>query len=103
MNARSTTSDSPSSEPSAGPLTNIRVLDVATMIAGPYAATLLGDLGADIIKVEPPQGDDMRHLGQKREGETGSFVGVNRSKRGIALDLKTPAGRDVFARLAATA
>lgn len=73
------------------------------MIAGPYAATLLGDLGADVIKVEPPRGDEMRRLGQERNGETGSFVGVNRNKRGICLDLASAAGREVFARLAATA
>ena len=75
-----------------GPLTDIRVVDAGTMIACPYAATLLGDLGADVIKVEAPTGDDMRHLGQVRAGESGSFVGVNRNKRGIVLDLTLPAG-----------
>lgn len=73
------------------------------MIAGPYAATLLGDLGADVIKIESPMGDDMRRLGQERCGETGSFVGINRNKRGICLDLTTPGGRAVFARLVSTA
>lgn len=73
------------------------------MIAGPYAATLLGDLGADVIKVESPAGDDMRHLGQERDGETGSFIGINRNKRGICLDLASTRGREIFARLVATA
>jgi crotonobetainyl-CoA:carnitine CoA-transferase CaiB-like acyl-CoA transferase len=86
-----------------GPLTDVRVIDAGTMIACPYAATLLGDLGADVIKVESPRGDDMRHLGQQRDGESGSFIGVNRNKRGIVLDLTQPAGREALARLVATA
>jgi crotonobetainyl-CoA:carnitine CoA-transferase CaiB-like acyl-CoA transferase len=73
------------------------------MIACPYAATLLGDLGADVIKVEPPTGDEMRHLGQQRVGESGSFVGVNRNKRGIVLDLTRPEGRDALTQLVTTA
>jgi crotonobetainyl-CoA:carnitine CoA-transferase CaiB-like acyl-CoA transferase len=87
----------------SGPLTDIRVLDAGTMIACPYAATLLGDLGADVIKIESPRGDDMRHLGQLRDGETGSFVGINRNKRGIVIDLTQAAGREVLERLAKTA
>jgi crotonobetainyl-CoA:carnitine CoA-transferase CaiB-like acyl-CoA transferase len=87
----------------SGPLTDIRVLDAGTMIACPYAATLLGDLGADVIKIESPTGDDMRHLGQKREGESGSYVGINRNKRGIVLDLRQPPGREALARLVETA
>jgi len=86
-----------------GPLTDIRVIDAGTMIACPYAATLLGDLGADVIKVESPRGDDMRHLGQQRNGESGSFVGINRNKRGIVLNLTRPEGRDALARLIQTA
>jgi crotonobetainyl-CoA:carnitine CoA-transferase CaiB-like acyl-CoA transferase len=87
----------------SGPLTDIRVIDAGTMIACPYAAALLGDLGADVIKVEPPRGDDMRHLGQQRDGETGSFIAVNRNKRGIVLDLTRPSGRDALGRVVATA
>jgi len=83
-----------------GPLEGIRVLDVATMLAGPYGATLLGDLGADVIKVESPHGDDCRHLGPERNGERGPFIGLNRNKRSIVLDLERPANREVFARLA---
>ena len=87
----------------AGPLRDLRVIDAGTMIACPYAATLLGDLGADVIKVESPAGDDMRRLGQVRDGESGSFIGVNRNKRGIVLDLTKPRGREALARLVATA
>ncbi len=93
----------PASPAPPGPLAGIRVLDAGTMIAGPYGTTLLGDLGADVIKIEPTYGDDLRRLGAERDGETGSYTGVNRSKRGIALDLTQPAGRAVLARLAATA
>src|SRR3990170_2819280 len=87
----------------SGPLIDIRVIDAGTMIACPYAATLLGDLGADVIKVESPAGDDMRRLGQVRDGESGSFIGVNRNKRGIVLDLTKPGGREALRRLVATA
>ncbi len=89
--------------PGPGPLQGIRVLDVATMLAGPYAATLLGDLGADVIKVESRDGDDSRHLGPERQGERGPFLSLNRNKRGLVLDLEGAAGRQVFARLARTA
>lgn len=86
-----------------GPLAGLRVLDISTMMAGPYAATLLGDLGADVIKVESPRGDDSRHLGPARGGERSAFLSLNRSKRGIVLDLAASPDREVFARLAATA
>ncbi|MBW2241410.1 MAG: CoA transferase [Deltaproteobacteria bacterium] len=86
-----------------GPLAGIRVLDMATMLAGPYGATLMGDLGADVIKVESHRGDDSRHMGPERDGERSPFLSLNRSKRAMVLELKTDAGREVFARLAATA
>jgi CoA:oxalate CoA-transferase len=86
----------------SGPLQGIRVLDVSTFLAGPYAATLLGDLGADVIKVEPPSGDESRHLGPERGGERAPFVAVNRNKRDIVLDLETSQGRAAFDRLVAT-
>jgi crotonobetainyl-CoA:carnitine CoA-transferase CaiB-like acyl-CoA transferase len=88
--------------PSAGPLAGLRVLDLATMLAGPYGATLLGDLGADVIKVESHHGDESRHLGPERDGERAPFLGLNRNKRSLVLDLRRPAARAVFARLAAT-
>jgi crotonobetainyl-CoA:carnitine CoA-transferase CaiB-like acyl-CoA transferase len=87
---------------SQGPLAGIRVLDMSTMLAGPYAATLLGDLGADVIKVEPDRGDDSRNLGPQRDGERTAFLSLNRSKRAIVLGLKHEGARNVFARLAAT-
>jgi crotonobetainyl-CoA:carnitine CoA-transferase CaiB-like acyl-CoA transferase len=85
-----------------GPLAGIRVLDMATMLAGPYAATYLGDLGADVIKVESPYGDDSRHLGPERNGERSPFLSLNRNKRSLVLDLGRAGAQEVFARLAAT-
>ena len=85
------------------PLAGLRVLDVSTMLAGPYGATLLGDLGADVVKVESHLGDDSRRLGPMREGECGPFLSLNRSKRAVVIDMLQAEGREVFARLAATA
>ena len=73
---------------SAGPLAGIRVLDMATMLAGPYAATLLGDMGADVIKVESFFGDDSRHLGPGRQGERTAFMSLNRNKRAVVIDMR---------------
>ncbi|MCZ7526899.1 MAG: CoA transferase [Acidimicrobiia bacterium] len=87
----------------AGPLAGLRVLEVSTMMAGPYAGTLLGDLGADVVKVESPLGDDSRHLGPGIGGERSAFLSLNRSKRGIVLDLQRDDAREVFGRLVATA
>jgi crotonobetainyl-CoA:carnitine CoA-transferase CaiB-like acyl-CoA transferase len=85
------------------PLDGIRVLDVSTMLAGPYGATLLGDLGADVIKVESHAGDDSRRLGAMRDGECGPFLSLNRNKRDVVIDMQRPEGQQVFARLVATA
>ncbi len=71
------------------------------MLAGPYAATLLGDLGADVIKVESHYGDESRHLGPEREGERSPFVSLNRNKRSLVLDLRQDAAQQVFSRLLA--
>jgi formyl-CoA transferase len=83
-------------------LDDIRVLDVSQVLAGPFAAMMLGDLGCDVIKVEPPGGDAVRRsFGTTAEsGETPAFMSVNRSKRSICLDLKNPRGLDIFYRLA---
>ena len=91
-------------KPSAamGPLAGLKVLDCATMLAGPYGATILGDLGADVIKVESHYGDESRHLGPRLQGECGSYLSLNRSKRSLVLDLARREAQDVFARLVAT-
>jgi len=86
-----------------GPLAGLRVLEISTMMAGPYAATLLGDLGADVIKIESPRGDESRHLGPSRDGERSAFLSLNRSKRDLVADLHTSGAQEVFAKLVATA
>jgi crotonobetainyl-CoA:carnitine CoA-transferase CaiB-like acyl-CoA transferase len=83
-------------------LSGIRVLDMATMLAGPYGATLLGDLGADVIKLESHVGDDSRHLGPERDGEHSPFISLNRNKRSLCLDLGKPGADEIFARLLKT-
>ncbi len=88
----------------AGPLDGFRIIDVSQMISGPLATMLLGDQGADVIKVEPlGTGDLVRHLGKSRGGMTPTFATSNRNKRSIALDLKQPEGREVLGRLVAGA
>lgn len=77
-------------------LEGIKVLDAASMMAGPYAATLLGDLGADVIKLEPPGGDETRHIGPRNETDSGVYVGVNRNKRSIVADLRTDEGQTIL-------
>ncbi len=87
---------------SNGPLSGLRVLDLSTMLAGPYGATLMGDLGADVIKVESHYGDESRHLGPKRGEERGPYLSLNRSKRALVLDLQQADAQESFARLCAT-
>jgi len=82
-----------------GPLGGIKVLDLSAYIAGPYGCTLLADLGAEVIKIEPPTGDTFRHYPSTLAGESRAFLGTNRSKRGIVLDLKQAAGLAVLLRL----
>ena len=83
-----------------GPLAGIKVLDVAGMIAAPSACAMMADLGADVIKVEPPQGDLLRGLVTVPEGPDPWWELDNRGKRGIAIDLKTQTGRQSEARRA---
>ena len=84
----------------SGPLAGVRVLDLTSVVLGPYATQMLGDLGADIIKVEPPEGDTTRYTGPRVSRDMASlFMGVNRNKRSIVLDLKTAPARDVLLRL----
>lgn len=87
----------------AGPLTGIKVLDLSAYIAGPYGCTLLADQGADVIKVEPPAGDNLRHYPSTLAGESRAFLGVNRSKRDVVLDLKQPADQAILLGLTAEA
>jgi len=81
------------------PLAGVRVLDLSGYIAGPYGCTLLADQGAEVLKVEPPEGDNLRRYPSTLAAEGRAFVGVNRGKRGLALDLKSPDGREVLMRL----
>ena len=84
----------------AGPLDGIRVLDLTTIYSGPIAASILGDQGADVIKIESPDGDFMRRPGAtERNGVGGAFAMMNRNKRSVVIDLTMDAGRTVFERL----
>lgn len=92
--------------PRPGPLAGIRVADCSAVLAGPYCTMLLADLGAEVVKVEPPEGDATRGWGPPWVGDEAAgtrtaayYLAVNRNKRSIRLDLKQPAGREVLARL----
>jgi crotonobetainyl-CoA:carnitine CoA-transferase CaiB-like acyl-CoA transferase len=86
------------------PLEGIRIVEVGTVLMAPYAAQWLADLGADVIKVEPPGGDQTRTTGPAREaGMAAMFLALNRNKRSIEIDLKEPAGREELHRLLASA
>ena len=86
-----------------GPLEGVRILDLTSMISGPVATMMLADQGAEVIKVEPPEGELVRHMGRNTGGLTSVFLSANRSKRSIGLDLKNPAAVDVLKRLIPTA
>lgn len=87
-----------------GPLEGVVVLDCTQVMAGPFCAMLLADMGADVIKVEKPGGDDARRMGPPFiNGESAAFLGVNRNKKSIVLDLKNALDRDVFRQMAARA
>lgn len=86
-----------------GPLAGVRVLDLSAYIAGPYGCTLLADQGAEVIKIEPPSGDNLRKYPSSLEAESRAFLGVNRGKRGLVLDLKQPEALAVLKRLVETA
>lgn len=83
----------------SGPLSGVCVLDLSAYIAGPFGCTLLADQGADVIKVEPPSGDNLRNYPSTLEAESRAFIGLNRSKRGLVLDLKAPEGLSALLRL----
>jgi crotonobetainyl-CoA:carnitine CoA-transferase CaiB-like acyl-CoA transferase len=84
-------------------MNGIRVLDLSRVLAGPWATQHLADQGADVIKVEPPGGDETRAFGPYVDGHSTYFMAANRNKRSIVLDLRTASGRDVLARLLAWA
>lgn len=87
-----------------GPLAGVRIIDLTSVMMGPYATMILGDYGADVIKVESPEGDIVRAIPpMKNPGMGAMFLQGNRNKRSIALDLKTLAGREALLRLSATA
>lgn len=86
-----------------GPLDGVRVVDLSTMISGPLGAMILGDLGADVIKVESKGGDATRAVATRRGDMSASFLNNNRNKRSLVLDLKNPDGRDALLKLIATA
>ena len=86
-----------------GALRGVRVLDLSAYIAGPYGCLLLADLGAEVIKIEPPAGDTLRQYPSTLEDESRAFLGTNRSKLGVVLDLKQPEGQKVLLRLVESA
>lgn len=93
----------PSREGPRGPLSGIRVLDLSAYIAGPYGCSLLADQGAEVIKVEPPIGDNLRKYPSTLSTESRAFLGVNRSKLGVVLDLKQPGDLDTLMALVRSA
>ena len=84
-------------------LEGIRVLDQTQVMAGPFCSMLLADMGADVIKIEPPGGEDTRRERELAPGVSASFLAVNRNKRSLAIDLKQPAGVELLKRLVSTA
>src|SRR5919198_4379261 len=82
-----------------GPFSGLLVLDLTRVLAGPFCTLMLAELGARVIKVEPPQGDDARRYEPFVDGRSAYFASLNRGKESIALDLKDPTDRDVFFRL----
>lgn len=88
----------------SGPLAGIRVIDLTAMVMGPYCTQIMADMGADVIKVEPPAGDNTRYISAAPEpGMSGVFVNVNRGKRSITLDLRSDSGKETLQKLIATA
>ena len=96
--------DSPETAKPGGALSGIKVIDLSRVLGGPFATQLLADHGADVIKLEPPQGDEVRDWGPPfHEDDAAYFIGINRNKRSVGLDLSRPEGRDVLLSLLADA
>lgn len=94
----------PGGPPTAGPLAGTKVLDLSRVLAGPFAGMMLGDLGADVIKIEHPAGDETRRWGPPFVGSTAAYyLAANRNKRSVVLDLRTEADRAIAQQLAASA
>ena len=91
------------SEPNRPPIEGLRVIDSSTVIAGPTIGMLMGDFGADVIKVEHPRGDPLRNTGYQKDGVGLWFKMANRNKRGITLNFNTPRGQELFKSLVRTA
>ncbi|HEV2006767.1 MAG TPA: CoA transferase, partial [Candidatus Limnocylindrales bacterium] len=97
---------SPGARPPTGPLAGTRVIDCSTVLAGPYCTMILGDLGADVVKVEPPDGDATRGWGPPWVGDEADgtrtaayYLAINRNKRSLRLDLRHDEGREVLETL----
>src|ERR1700677_4340126 len=84
----------------SGPLSGFRVVDLSSMVLGPVATQILGDMGADVIKIETPAGDAMRSVGPSRHASMAAlFLSMNRNKRSVVLDLRRPAGYGALRRI----
>lgn len=104
MSEHAVMTQAPAAAKSGGALAGIRVIDLSRVLGGPFCTQWLADHGAEVIKVEPPQGDETRGWGPPFQGDAASyFIGVNRNKRGLALDLRLESGRAVLLRLLETA
>src|SRR3954454_1729097 len=91
-------------ESSPGAITGLRVIDLTRVLGGPYCTQILADHGADVIKVEPPAGDEVRDWGPPfHDDDAAYFVGINRNKRSIGLDLASEGGREVLLKMLASA
>src|SRR6202046_4900334 len=84
------------------PLTGVKVLDLTRVLSGPFCTALLGDMGADVIKVEAPEGDSVRGQGAVKDGLSWYFAQFNRNKRSLRLDLRKPEATAILARMIET-